>query len=313
MKIAMFLPFHPDRRWELARQVGVTHAICKCAPELTGMNPPWDIAVLKEAKDRFEKAGFVLYGLEGDQFDMNRIKRGLPGLEDDLELYKKMLANMGEVGIPLLCYNFMAGIGWFRTKKNISERGGALTSGFDIADLPKDDPIEITSKQVWENYCRFISEVLPAAEKSGVVMGLHPDDPPIPFLRGFARIFYNAEGFDRALALSDSPNHGVTFCQANFYAAGEDVPALVRRWKNRIKFVHFRDIRGKADSFVEAFHDNGDHDMAQIIRAYKEIGFDGPIRTDHAPSLAGEGEGSGYEILGHLFAIGYLKGLWDAS
>ncbi len=313
MKLAMFLPFNQDRRWKLAKQAGVTHAICKCAPELTGMNPPWDISVLIEAKKRFEEAGLILYGLEGDQFNMDRIKRGLSGYEEDFELYKIMLKNMGTVGIPLLCYNFMAGIGWYRTRTNILERGGALTSAFDIADLPQNDPVQISQEQVWENYRRFIECVLPAAEEANVVMGLHPDDPPIPSLRGYGRIFYNAAGFDRALALSNSPNHGVTFCQANFYAAGEDVPALVRRWKDRIKFVHFRDIRGTAEEFVETFHDNGNHDMAEIVRAYKEIGFNGPIRTDHAPSLAGEGEGSGYEILGHLFALGYLKGLWDAS
>ncbi|MDO4575992.1 MAG: mannonate dehydratase [Planctomycetia bacterium] len=312
MKISMFLPFHPDRRWEVARQIGVTHAIVKLAPELTGFEPPYNIDVLVEAQRRFQDAGFVLEALEGDPMDMSRIKLGLPGRDEDIARYQTMLANMGELGIPLLCYNFMAGIGWYRTRTDVLERGGAITSSFDEDQVPHDVPVKITPEQVWENYRYFISRVLPVAEKAGVKMGLHPDDPPIPMLNGYGRFLTSADAYRKVLALSDSPSHGITFCQANFFAMGEDVPALIREWGKRIFFVHFRDIRGQAGHFVEAFHDNGSHDMAELLRVYREIGFDGPIRTDHAPSLAGEGEGSGYEMMGHIFAIGYLKGILDA-
>ena len=309
----MFLPFQPDIRWKLARQAGATHAIVKLAPDLTnGYNPPWDIAVLREAKRRFNEAGFELWALEGDQFDMTRIKLGLPGRDDDIELYQKMLANMGETGILFLCYNFMAGIGWYRNQTNLEERGGAITCGFDMNEV---EPAEekISSEQVFENYRYFIERVLPAAEAAGVRMGLHPDDPPIPSLGGYGRFLYNADGYRRAMALSDSPSHGITFCQANFFAMGEDVPALVREWKDRIGFVHFRDVRGDQTHFVETFHDDGPHDMAALIRVYQEIGFDGVVRTDHAPSMEGEGAATGYQMLGHLFALGYLKGLLDAA
>src|SRR5688500_10498870 len=139
MKLCMFLPFEPDRRWRLARQCGATHAVVKLAPELTGCNPPWDIDVLAEARRRFREAGFVLEGLEGDQMDMGRIKLGLDGRDEDIERYRRMLLNMGELGIPLLCYNFMAGVGWFRTRNDVPERGGAVTCAFDAADL-RDEP-----------------------------------------------------------------------------------------------------------------------------------------------------------------------------
>ena len=313
MKLGMFLPFQPDNRWKLARQAGVTHAIVKLAAELTGgYNPPWDIAVLLEAKTRFTEAGFELWALEGDQFDMSRIKLGLPGRDDDIELYKNMLVNIGKAGIPFLCYNFMAGIGWYRNQTDLRERGGALTCGFDGETVEKTPEI-ISSEQVWENYRYFIERVLPTAEQSGVRMGLHPDDPPIPSLGGYGRFLYNADGFRRALSLSDSPSHGITFCQANFFAMGEDVPALIREWKERIGFVHFRDVAGNRNHFVETFHDNGPHDMAELIRVYRDIGFDGVVRTDHAPSMEGEGAATGYQILGHLFALGYLKGLIDGA
>ncbi len=308
----MFLPFEPDRRWELARQAGATHAIVKLAPDLTGRKSPADsIDVLAEAKRRFHDAGFVLEALEGDEFDMSRIKLGLDGRDEDIERYCRMLRNMSEVGIPLICYNFMAGIGWSRTKFNIPERGGALTSEFDLSQSDSVSEI-ISQEQVWENYRYFITRVLPTAESVGVKMGLHPDDPPIPSLSGYGRFLCSADGFRRAMALSDSPSHGITFCQANFYAMNEDVPALIREWRNRIFFVHFRDIRRTRNGFVETFHDNGEHDMAELIRVYREIGFEGLIRTDHAPAMAGE-EGGGYDILGHLFALGYLKGILDST
>lgn len=310
----MFLPFEPDRRWKLARQAGVECVVVKLAPELTGLKPPSNIDVLAEAKRRFNDAGFELFGLEGDQMDMSRIKLGLDGRDEDIESYKMMLRNMGELGIPFLCYNFMVGVGWFRNR-TVEERGGALTCAFEWDESLKNEDKNriIDSETVWENYRYFMERVLPIAEEHAVRMGLHPDDPPIPSLKGYARIFHNADGIRRALALSNSPVHGLTFCQANFFAMDEDVPTLVREWKDRIGFVHFRDINGSAEKFSETFHDNGPHDMAKMIRLYREIGFDGPIRTDHAPSMEGESEATGYEIFGHLFALGYLKGLLDAT
>lgn len=314
MKLCMFLPFEPDRRWTLARQAGVTHVVVKPHPELTGLEPPSHPFVLEEMLRRCDAFGFELFGLEGDPMDMSRIKLGLDGRDEDIEAYRKMLLNMGELGIPFLCYNFMVGIGWFRNH-TVRLRGEALSSAFLLNDeLKKEDKKRIIdSERVWENYRYFIERVLPVAEKAGVRLGLHPDDPPIPSLKGYGRIFDNADGIRRALALSDSPSHGLTFCQANYFAMGEDVSALVREWKDRIGFVHFRDVEGTAECFSETFHDDGPHDMAEMIRVYKEIGFDGPVRTDHAPSMAGEGEATGYEILGHLFALGYLKGLLDAT
>lgn len=312
MILADFLPAIPDRLWTLARQTGISHAICKCAPELTGMNPPWDIDSLRSIKKRFEDAGFTLYGLEGDQFDMSRIKQGLPGRDEDIERYRQMLRNMGELGIPLLCYNFMAGLGWHRTRTDLPSRGGALVTEFNLADVPAAEK-GLTSEQVWENYEYFLQRVLPTAEASGVKMGMHPDDPPLPEVRGMGRILCKPENFDRALALSNSPSHGVTFCQANFKLMGGDIEPLVRRWAQRIVFVHFRDVRGTAERFEETFHDDGPTDMPAMLKLYHEVGFAGPIRVDHVPTMAGEDNSQpSYGALGRLFATGYLKGALQA-
>lgn len=256
-------------------------------------------------------------GLEGDEFDMQRIKLGLPGRDDDLANYCRMLGHMGELGIPLLCYNFMVSIGWCRTNVAVPARGGAVTNRFrradlDAASMPPEECV--SEKALWENYEYFLRAVLPAAERAGVKLGLHPDDPPISPLRGVGRIFGSIAGFDRAMALSPSPAHGVTFCQANFRLMGGDLAASARRFAARMVFVHFRDVEGTADDFTETFHDNGPTDMPAMLRLYDELGFRGPIRVDHVPSLAGEGDlPHGYAYLGRLFALGYMKGILDTA
>lgn len=317
MILAEFLPPRPHLLWHLSRQLGVHHAIVKCAPQLTGLNPPWDRDALAGIQRDLAQHDLTLHGLEGDQFDMTRIKLGLPGRDEDLERYCQMLRNMGELGIPLLCYNFMAGIGWHRSDVAHPTRGGALTSRFDVADVPATltEFGQTTEEQMWENYACFLRAVLPTAERHGVQMGVHPDDPPLPKLRGLARLFYKPENFEKALSLVSSPSHGVTFCQANFKLMGCDVMHWSQRWaaQNRIFFVHFRDVNGSAERFEETFHDAGPTDMPRMLLHYHEIGFTGAIRVDHVPTLAGEtNENPGYMVQGRLFALGYIKGIGQA-
>lgn len=312
MILAEFLPPRRCRLWKLAAQMGVRHAIVKCAPELSGKLPPWDFGALESIRRDLARAGLVLHGLEGDQFDMTRIKFGLPGREEDFARYRQMLANMGRLGIPLLCYNFMAGLGWTRAAGGAVLRGGAVGTRFE---LPPDEPgpLRISHPRLWENYARFLDEVLPAAEAAGVRMGLHPDDPPLPSLGGCARIFGSVAAFDRALGLSPSPSHGITFCQANFKLMGSDLEADFRRWAPRIPFLHVRDVVGSPSSFHEVFHDEAELPMPRMFRVYHEAGFRGAVRCDHVPTMAGESPAvPGYGTLGRLFATGYFKGILQA-
>ncbi len=316
MIIAEFLPATPDLSWKLARQIGVTHAIVKAAPELTGLEAPWNRDALRTICQRFSDAGFQLIGVEGDQFDMQRIKLGRAGRDEDLEKYAAMLGNMGELGIPLLCYNFMATIGWCRTRVDVPTRGGAFTSRFTLSELSSEPVAEakcVTREKLWENYTYFIRNIIPVAEKSGVAMGLHPDDPPISSLRGIGRIFTTPGAFEKAMALSNSPSHGITFCQANFAVMGSELKESIQRFAKRIKFIHFRDLRGTPDCFEETFQDDGPTDMPYVMRLYHEAGLNVPIRVDHVPTMAGESNAlHGYAVLGRLFAVGYLKGIMDA-
>jgi len=142
---------------------------------------------------------------------------------------------------------------------------------------------------------------------------MHPDDPPIPVMCGLARIMNSVESFERLVSLVPSPNNAICFCQGTFAEMGVDIPATIRRLGSYIRYVHFRDVIGSAENFVESFHDNGQTNMCGAMRAYHEIGFKGPMRPDHVPQLIGEEEGEpGYTMLGRLFAVGYMRGLIQA-
>lgn len=319
MKLAfLFFGNKPDEKWALCRQMGIRYAIAKLAPELTGNLSPWKYESMKESYDLFKENGFELIGLEGDQFDMNRIKFGLEGREEDVEKYCEMLESMGRLGMRLLCYNFMAGIGWFRTETSVQERGGALVSGFKLAESEKQGLTDfgpLTEERLWENYTWFLKRVLPVAERAGVKMALHPDDPPVSPLRGIARIFINAANIRKALSLSNSPSHGLTFCQGTYTTMGEDVKSLIYEFGNQKKifFVHIRDVEGDSSDFRETFHDNGPTDMVEMFKAYQDVQLEVPLRSDHVPTMAGESnEQHGYAMKGNLFGIGYMMGIMEA-
>jgi mannonate dehydratase len=215
-------------------------------------------------------------------------------------------------------------ISWARTNQERPGRGGALMLEFDY-EASKGKPMtkygEISKETLWKNYEYFIKIVAPEAEKIGMNLSLHPDDPQVDSIQGISRIMNKVESFDRAMAMYPSKYNGVTMCQANFALMGADIPKLVRRWgKDKINFVHFRNVQDlsgviPSTKFTETFHDEGQIDMYEAMKAYVEIGFEGPLRPDHVPVLATEieaGMRGGYTTLGNLFAIGYIRGLAES-
>lgn len=322
--LALMLPAHPGEKWLLAKQLGVNRAICKLATPLTGMKPPYDFDSLLFFKTRFDDAGLELIGLEGDQFDMNRIKLGLPGRDEDIDRYRSMVRNMGALGIPLLCYNFMAAIGWFRTSTATPGRGGALCTRFErsrLAGAPLTDAGEVSEERLWENLDYFLKAVVPVAEEAGVKMALHPDDPPISPLRGIGRIVTSVAAYKRVFGLVPSASNGATFCQATFSLMADvgDLNATAAELigLGKVFFIHARDVKGDRNDFTETFPDEGPNDYATLFQTYRDAGYAGPLRSDHAPAMAGETDfdpakgtmGSGYETKGMLFDVGYLKGI----
>lgn len=302
----------------LARQIGVTHAIAGVSGILSRTSRDLYEEALAKVKADFAAQGFTVAGVESHPVPAEKIKLGLPGRDEEIENYIAAIRALANVGITMVCYNFMAGLGWYRTRVDVPERGGALTSEFDQRAATGQGLTkwgEVSEEKIWSNLEYFLKAVIPVAEKAGVKMALHPDDPPISPLRGIGRILTSAANYRRVMNLVPSPVNGVTFCQANFKAMGEDIYALAREWcrAGKIFFVHFRDIEGTREKFRETFHDNGPTDMARMLQIYHDNGFDGPMRPDHAPTLEGESnDRPGYAMLGKIFAFGYMKGLMRA-
>ncbi len=299
----------PDITWHYAKQCGVNHGVIRL-PETTDFDIT-DIAHWREVHDRFTDYGIkpiIVEPLPNELHD--HIKIGDEKRDESIEKAIKMLSIMNELDIRTICFNFMAHIGWLRTDEEIQERGGALVSGFDIKNF-KDSGKSITEAELWQNYEYFIRAILPHAEKNNIKLALHPDDPPVPALGGVSRILVSAANIERALNIVSSPNLGITMCQATYFAMGEDLYKVIPHFKEKIFFIHFRNITGSKNSFRETFHDNGDIDMKKIIALYRKCNIDMPIRVDHVPTMAGERDTSGYSALGRLFALGYLKGLLE--
>jgi len=318
IKLAMALSPAEPLRWKLALQIGVRHAIVNVSGALRRVPREKYSDALAKIKADYEAAGLRISGVESHPVGAEKIKLGLPGRDEEIANYCAALTALGKVGIPMVCYNFMAGIGWYRTSVDIPERGGALTTGFDNEIANKRGLTrwgEISEEKIWDNLTYFLKQVIPVAEKAGVKMALHPDDPPISPLRGIGRILTSAAAYRRVLEIVPSPVNGITFCQANFKAMGEDIEAVAREFcrQGKVFFVHFRDIRGSREQFQETFHDNGPTDMPRMLQVYHEAGFDGPMRPDHAPTLVGESnQNPGYAVQGKILAIGYMRGIMQA-
>lgn len=312
--------FNPGEtsRLKLAQQIGLKWAITGVAGELGKVRREQYVDVLTKIKNDFAAHGISIAGVESHPVNAEKIKLGIAGRDEEIENYKAAIEALAKVGVKMVCYNFMAGLGWYRTKVNVPERGGALTSEFNNADALKQGPTkfgEVSDEKMWSNIEYFLKAVIPVAEKHGVQMAAHPDDPPIPNLRGIGRILVSAKNYERVMDIVPSPVNGVTFCQANFVAMGEDIYALAKKWcaRKKVFFIHYRDIDGKGERFRETFHDNGPTDMVRILKIYSENGFDGPIRPDHAPTMEGEqNDRPGYAMMGKVLAFGYMKGIMES-
>jgi mannonate dehydratase len=319
LRLAMMLGPGQNARIRLAKQIGVNHAIVGVAGALARVRREEYVETLSRIKCDFGAAGLTIAGVESHPVPAEKIKLGVEGRDEEIENYKAAIHALARVGIPMVCYNFMAGLGWYRTRMDGVGRGDALVTEFDNA-VAKQQGLtrwgEVSEEKMWANIEHFLKAVIPEAERAGVQMALHPDDPPLSPLRGIGRIVISARNYRRIMEMVPSKVNGITFCQANFVAMGEDIAALAREWcaQKKIFFVHFRDIEGQGERFIETFHDNGQTDMARMLRIYHEAGFEGPIRPDHAPTLEGErNDRPGYMVQGKVFAIGYMKGILDAQ
>ncbi len=301
-----------ERNIQLAAQVGVTDIVLTY--------PGRDLKSLLIARRLVESCGLRLTHLER-KIPHLQFVHNLPGRDEQIADFKELIRNMAEAEMEVLCYNWMPDEDWQRTSCNVLERGGARVTEFNLAHVGRNvtdadgrPPKPTSALKLWENLDYFLNEVVPVAEDAGIKLAIHPDDPPLPELQGQPRIMISNEAMHRVVNLVPSPSNGICYCVGSVYPAGVDVIAGIRALADKIFFFHARNVRGTAVHFTETWHDNGEIDMPAVIRLLKTIGYHGTIRPDHAPSMAGEtNETPGYEMLGRLFAAGYLRGLIQAA
>jgi mannonate dehydratase len=296
------------------RQMGVGHAVL------------WTDASKSSAeyyasrKALFAEHGINVYGFGNrDVHNQDAIVLGLPHFDAKVEEYNRHLRALGRAGIPYTTYAHMPNGIWSTEREKT--RGGADARAFDLAKatagrwadreyrLPLTNGREYSDEEVWDSFAGFIRPAARVAEDEGVMIGIHPDDPPIPRLGGVPRIFSTFESYRRALEIADSPNVGVCLCVGCWLEGGDvwgvDALEAIRRFGDQKKLfkVHFRNVDAPLPHFVETFVDDGYFDMYRAMRALQEVGFRGVVIPDHIPLMADDPR------LGTAYTIGYMKAL----
>ena len=260
------------------------------------------------AKARVESHGMLLHSVFMAGWD--EITLAMPDRDEKIEAWCQMVRNIGSVGIPALGYNFKP-MGNFRTSSKTG-RGGVKYSTFNYNEFDQNRPRSrqpaVSEDQMWEHMTCFLERVIPVAENAGVRMALHPDDPPIPEpLAGVAQIASTLDQYRQIFDLVPSKANGMLFCQGCVTEMGVNVYDAIAEMgsQDKIIFVHFRNVRGVLPHFQEVFLDEGDIDMYNAMKVYRDVGFKGPFMMDHTPLFAQSQAG----WAGRAYAVGYIRGL----
>ena len=320
-----------------AKQLGVS-GVQLNTPDLPGEHR-WESADLRALREQLEASGLRLEAIENvpNQF-FEHCMLGGSRREAEIGHVCATISNIGDAGIRVLGYNFMPGSVW-RSWMDQSGRGDASVNGFDlaVAEDPKRsdevliarrdkrlrdpwvrgahliDHVEISLSALWQNYRWFMERVVPVAEKAGVTLALHPDDPPVAVLGGVARIFSSVAALEEAVDIVPSDMSCVDLCLGTVSEMGSESAVLqaIRSLgpRGKISYVHFHDVRGTVPVFEECFLGVGDFKPLRVMRALRDNGFTGFILDDHAPGMVDD---SDYGHRGRAHAIGYLQGLLEA-
>lgn len=301
----------------------------------------WPLENLLALKKRIEGAGLKFEVVESVPVHED-IKLGKTSRDQLIAHYQQNIRHCAAAGIKVICYNFMPVFDWTRTELEMKLDDGSTTLAFDAAAIAKldiskgislpgwdssyqadqlrallNDYADVGEEKLWENLAYFLKAIIPVAEEAGVKMAMHPDDPPRPIF-GLPRIVKNRDDLARLVRIVDSPANGITLCSGSLGAdLCNNIESLVREFggMGRIHFGHLRNVAVDPDgSFHEAPHLSctGSLDMARILRAYHEVGFEGYVRPDHGRMIWGETGKPGYGLYDRALGAVYLNGLWEA-
>jgi mannonate dehydratase len=306
-------PVGDDSGWGLANHPGL-----------------WTEVELRRIKDELAAWGLKFYAIENfDPMMWSDILLNGPGKHEQMAQLKEQIRMVGSVGIPVFGYNFsLAGVA---ARDVLTTRGGAATVGLTPGNTMIDKPLPlgmvwnmvvdpnapagiqptVPSEEFWERFAWFLRELVPTAEKAGVILAAHPDDPPMKQVRRQPRLVYRHDLYQRLLDLVPSPSNALEFCVGTLAEMPEgDLYACVEHYarQNKPAYVHLRNVRGHVPNYVETFIDEGDIDVGRVLGILAAHGFEGVIVPDHTPQMTCDAPWHA----GMAFAMGYLKAKIDA-
>lgn len=339
-----------DAHYRFARQAGCAHVVVhlvdyfrasrsnRTGDQPVGDDAGWGLAgdperlwsydELAALKQEINAAGLELEAIENfDPAHWHDVLLDGPKKQQQLEGLQQLIRNVGRAGIPVFGYNFsIAGVAG--RVKGAFARGGAEAVGMNG---PLDKPLpngvvwnmvydphaapgvvpSATHEQLWQRVHDFLDAILPVAEEAGVTLAAHPDDPPLPTVRGQPRLVYQPQLYHKLLNLHPSPRNALEFCvgtiaemlDGNVYEAVDEYSRA-----GKLAYVHLRNVRGKVPYYRETFIDEGDVDMLRVLRILKRNGYQGVIIPDHAPQMACAAPWHA----GMAFALGYIRAAMQA-
>jgi mannonate dehydratase len=327
----------PDNMLYL-RQLGVTWVSLGATPETATAEG------FIKMRQQWEAGGFKVYnigsgvGPSGSLHNMEEVTLNLPGRDKKIEEYLNYLRYIGQAGIPYTTYAHMGNGIWSSGRRTLPR--GYEARDMDMASPNKrgvwagktyQEPLShgrvFTKEEIWENYTYFIKKVVPVAEKAGVRIGIHPDDPPQPMLAGVPRcIFSSFDGYKKALEIADSPNVGMCLCVGCWLEGGplmgKDPVETIKYFagQKRLFKIHFRNVTAPLPHFTETLMDDGYYDMSKVMKALVEVDFDGIVIPDHVPGVgtfpdSPRREGGGQRQYrpnpGLAYSMAYLRALFN--
>ena len=297
------------------KQIGLRWARVNFAPERSSFD------AIRRTHERFARFGLKIYSGVHYAYRSLDVQLGKPGRDKDIEAYQTFLRSMGKLGVPIASYDFHPANTY--TTDQVDTPRGYRAREFKLSDFrgkveKQRFEREYSADEIWEFYTYFMKAVLPVAKEAGVKLALHPDDPPLEKMNGVAKVLVHYDGYRRAEEISDqiegkgSPHWGLTFCVGTWSEGGDrmgkDVFEMIRDFggRNKILEIHFRSVTGPLPHFVETFPDEGYMDMYQVMKALREVRFDGMMVPDHVPALVGD---KGINRAGTAYCIAHMRAL----
>jgi mannonate dehydratase len=322
IKLGSQAPAEPtDEDLAFFKQLGVDVVYCAVPPPLNSVEG------VRKIQKCYADAGLRVHNVRNLAVTNNQadIILNRPAREQKIETYKAWLRTIGRAGFHYTITNFniaqiaISGFAEVRGSRdrdfdlNAPEMGipGATPTGIVSMGSAKSLVFgrEYTHDEIWANLTYFLKQVVPIAEEERVVIGLHPDDPPVPSLFGVARVLSSFNGCKKALRITGSPNVALCLCCGTWAEGGKDMgidPAGAIRYfgaRKQIYEIHYRNVSAPLPHFHETYVDDGYYDMYKVMKALVDVKYDGIVHLDHFVPMVG-GKRS-YEA----FAMGYMRAM----